>query len=78
MGFDYRYSAVWKVRTKDRNADPDPAFHFNAVPDPAFHLSADPDPDPAPPQNDVNLRPLLYCPPGTILSLKAHGSILSL
>ncbi len=65
------------------NADPEPAFNFNAVPYPVFHFNADPDPDPAPHQSDGNLRPLVYCPTETILSLKAsivsiHGSDLSL
>ncbi len=27
-----------------RDADPDPAFHFNTDPDPTFHSDADPDP----------------------------------
>ncbi len=41
------------------NADADPAFHFTADLDPAFHFNADPDPDPAPQQNDGNLKLLV-------------------
>jgi hypothetical protein len=41
-----------------------------------FYFSADPDPnsDPAPHQNDANLLPLVYIPPGLhFLLLRLHG-----
>ncbi len=46
------------------NTDTDPAFHFNADPDPTSYVNADPDPDPHQSYRYVNLRPMVYKPPG--------------
>jgi hypothetical protein len=44
------------------DADPDPTFHFDAGLDPNYLFFADPDPDPAPHENDANLKLLAYRP----------------